>query len=189
MCGLAVLLHGSFSNKCQLLFQVFNIHGDEGKFSQSLSHSQLSLPLSVTHTCTHNAHSSCLISLYYAHTYTHTTHHTLTTLTLGISREELATMLHAILQSTNTIVMAVSQMGGGAVGGASRSAVMEGENREQAIRSMVDSAFRNCDITGTGKLLPLVRIFFLCLCLSALVHNIASPKSSKGIAQGYSKQL
>ena len=73
----------------------------------------------------------------------------------GISREELATMLHAILQSTNTIVMAVSQMGGGGgVGG--RSAVMKGEDREQAIRAMVDSAFRNCDITGTGKLLPLV---------------------------------
>ena len=72
----------------------------------------------------------------------------------GISREELATMLHAILQSTNTIVMAVSRMGGG--GGGGRSAVMEGENREQAIRAMVDSAFRNCDITGTGKLLPLV---------------------------------
>ena len=31
VCGLAVLLHGSFSNKCQLLFQVFNIHGDEGE--------------------------------------------------------------------------------------------------------------------------------------------------------------
>ena len=67
-------------------------------------------------------------------------------------------MLHAILQSTNTIVMAVSQMGGGAGDGASGSAVMEGENREQAIRSMVDSAFRNCDITGTGKLLPLVSV-------------------------------
>lgn len=63
-------------------------------------------------------------------------------------------MLHAILHSTNTIVMAVSQIGGVAGGGT--SAVMEGENREQAIRAMVDSAFRNCDITGTGKLLPLV---------------------------------
>lgn len=63
-------------------------------------------------------------------------------------------MLHAILQSTNTIVMAVSRVEGG--GGGGGSAVMEGENREQAIRSMVDSAFRNCDITGTGKLLPLV---------------------------------
>ena len=63
-------------------------------------------------------------------------------------------MLHAILQSTNTIVMAVSRVEGGGVRGG--SAVMEGENREQAIRSMVDSAFRNCDITGTGKLLPLV---------------------------------
>ena len=65
-------------------------------------------------------------------------------------------MLHAILQSTSTIVMAVSRMGGGGRGGGGGSAVMEGENREQAIRAMVDSAFRNCDITGTGKLLPLV---------------------------------
>ena len=63
-------------------------------------------------------------------------------------------MLHAILQSTNTIVMAVSRVEGGA--GRGGGAVMEGENREQAIRAMVDSAFRNCDITGTGKLLPLV---------------------------------
>ena len=31
VCGLAVLLHGNFSSKCQLLFQVFNIHGDEGE--------------------------------------------------------------------------------------------------------------------------------------------------------------
>ena len=76
-------------------------------------------------------------------------------------------MLHAILQSTNTIVMAVSHMGGqvgggggrgGGGGGGGGSAVMEGENREQAIRAMVDSAFRNCDITGTGKLLPLVSL-------------------------------
>lgn len=66
----------------------------------------------------------------------------------GISREELATMLHAILHSTNTIVMAVSHAEG--------AAVMSGEDQEQAIRAMVDSAFRNCDITGTGKLLPLV---------------------------------
>ena len=29
--GLAILLHGSFSSKCQLLFQVFNIHGDDGE--------------------------------------------------------------------------------------------------------------------------------------------------------------
>lgn len=114
VCGLAILLHGSFSSKCRLLFQVFNIHGDEGegrgdKDEQSLFH------------CTPPP---------------------------GISREELATMLHAILHSTNTIVMAVSHAEG--------AAVMSGEDQEQAIRAMVDSAFRNCDITGTGKLLPLV---------------------------------
>ena len=71
-------------------------------------------------------------------------------------------MLHAILHSTNPIVMAVSCVegvapgGGGGGGGGGEGAVMEGEDREQAIRAMVDSAFHNCDITGTGKLLPLV---------------------------------
>ena len=129
VCGLAVLLHGSFSSKCQLLFHVFNIHGDEGELAT----------VCVIWCCCYY----CLLLLFVVY--------------VGISREELATMLHAILQSTNTIVMAVSQMGGGAGDGASGSAVMEGENREQAIRSMVDSAFRNCDITRTGKLLPLVR--------------------------------
>ena len=140
MCGLAVLLHGSFSSKCQLLFQVFNIHGDEGELAT----------VYVICCCCYY----CLLLLFVVY--------------VGISREELATMLHAILQSTNTIVMAVSQMGGGAGGGASGSAVMEGENREQAIRSMVDSAFRNCDITGTGKLLPLVRS----LCVGSVENTL-----------------
>ena len=94
MCGLAVVLHGSFSDKCQLLFKVFNIHGDE-----------------------------------------------------GVSREELTTLLSAILQSTNTILYTV---------GEGDAAVMYGENREQAVKRMVDAAFKNCDISHTGKLLPLV---------------------------------
>ena len=38
VCGLAVLLHGSFSSKCQLLFQVFNIHGDDGEIQEPLVH-------------------------------------------------------------------------------------------------------------------------------------------------------
>lgn len=65
----------------------------------------------------------------------------------GISREELTTMLSAIHHSTNTILSSVTD---------SDNAVMFGENREQAVKRMVDAAFKNCDITRTGKLLPLV---------------------------------
>ena len=65
----------------------------------------------------------------------------------GIGRAELTTMLSAIQQSTNTILSSVSD---------SDDAVMYGENREQAVKRMVDAAFKNCDITRTGKLLPLV---------------------------------
>lgn len=65
----------------------------------------------------------------------------------GISREELTTMLSAIHHSTNTILSSVAD---------SDNAVMYGENREQAVKRMVDAAFKNCDITRTGKLLPLV---------------------------------
>ena len=102
VCGLAVVLHGSFHDRCALLFSVFNIHGDE-----------------------------------------------------GISRAELTTMLSAILQSTDTILYTV---------GEGDAAVMGGENRAEAVKIMVDRAFENCDITRTGKLLPLVRLnLFVCL--------------------------
>ena len=67
----------------------------------------------------------------------------------GIGRAELTTMLSAIQQSTNTILSSVSD---------SDDAVMYGENREQAVKRMVDAAFKNCDITRTGKLLPLVSL-------------------------------
>ena len=67
----------------------------------------------------------------------------------GIGRAELTTMLSAIQQSTNTILSSVSD---------SDDAVMYGENREQAVKRMVDTAFKNCDITRTGKLLPLVSV-------------------------------
>ena len=67
----------------------------------------------------------------------------------GIGRAELTTMLSAIQQSTNTILSSVSD---------SDDAVMYGENREQAVKRMVDAAFKNCDITRTGKLLPLVSV-------------------------------
>ena len=56
VCGLAVVLHGSFSDKCRLLFDLFNIAGDE-----------------------------------------------------GVSREELATMLSAIVHSTSTILLTVAE--------------------------------------------------------------------------------
>ena len=58
MCGLAVVLHGTFTDKCRLLFELFNIAGDE-----------------------------------------------------GISREELATMLAAIVNSTSTILLTVAEGG------------------------------------------------------------------------------
>ncbi len=63
------------------------------------------------------------------------------------SREELTTMLTAILQSTSTILHTVAQ---------EDTALMHGEDTEQAVRRMVSAAFDNCDITRTGKLLPLV---------------------------------
>ena len=94
MCGLAIVLHGSFHDRCALLFRVFNLAGDE-----------------------------------------------------GVSREELATMLTAILQSTDTILYTVCESG---------RAVLGGEGRVEAVRIMVDEAFKHCDITGTGKLLPVV---------------------------------
>lgn len=94
VCGLAVVLHGSFHDRCALLFGVFNVQGDE-----------------------------------------------------GVSRAELTSMLSAILQSTDTILYTVSECD---------AAVMGGDNHAAAVKSMVDTAFRNCDITRTGKLLPLV---------------------------------
>lgn len=57
-------------------------------------------------------------------------------------------MLTAIQASTDTILSSVGEAGG---------AVMAGEDRGQAVKRMVDSAFINCDISRSGKLLPLVR--------------------------------
>lgn len=94
VCGLAVLLHGSFSDKCYLIFRVFNLNEDE-----------------------------------------------------GISREELTTMLTAILHSTHTILYTVAE---------TDKAVLGGEDMKETVKRMVDSAFSNCDISRTGKLLPLV---------------------------------
>lgn len=66
----------------------------------------------------------------------------------GISREELRTMLTAILQSTNTILYTV---------GETDRAVLGGEDMQETIAAMVQAAFANCDISRTGKLLPMVR--------------------------------
>ena len=99
MCGLAIVLHGSFHDRCALVFHVFNLAGDE-----------------------------------------------------GVSRAELTTMLTAILQSTDTILYTVCESGG---------AVLGGEERGEAVSMMVTEAFKHCDITRTGKLLPVVRMLFL----------------------------
>lgn len=89
------MLHGSFRERCGLLFRVFNIGNDE-----------------------------------------------------GVSREELRTMLTAILQSTNTILYTV---------GHTDRAVLGGEDMQETITAIVTAAFANCDISRTGKLLPMVR--------------------------------
>ena len=60
----------------------------------------------------------------------------------GIGHAELTTMLSAIQQP-----------------GYEASDVRE--NCEQAVKRMVDTAFKTCDITRTGKLLPLVSVITL----------------------------
>lgn len=97
MCGLAIVLHGSFKERCSLLFSVFNLGNDE-----------------------------------------------------GISKDELRTMLTAILQSTNTILYSV---------GHTDSAVLGSLDMQETIANMVDTAFMTCDISRTGKLLPMVGFF------------------------------
>ena len=94
VCGLAIVLHGTFKERCSLLFSVFNLGNDE-----------------------------------------------------GISKEELRTMLTAILQSTNTILYTV---------GITDSAVLGSLDMQESIATMVDTAFKTCDISRTGKLLPMV---------------------------------
>lgn len=56
-------------------------------------------------------------------------------------------MLTAILQSTNTILYTV---------GHTDKAVLGGEDMQETISVMVEAAFANCDISRTGKLLPVV---------------------------------
>ena len=58
MCGLAILTHGTFSDKCRLLFGIFNLAGDE-----------------------------------------------------GVSREELYSMLFAVVSSTNTFLLTLTEEG------------------------------------------------------------------------------
>ncbi len=58
-------------------------------------------------------------------------------------------MLSAICQSTNTILYTV---------GETDRAVLGGEDMGETIKAMVDAAFANCDISKTGKLLPVVSV-------------------------------
>jgi len=93
VCGLAIVLHGSFRDRCSLLFSIFNLSNDE-----------------------------------------------------GVSREELGTMLTAIMQSTNTILYSVRDQD---------SAVMGSQDIAATVEATVNTAFTNCDISRTGKLLPM----------------------------------
>ncbi|XP_019850352.1 PREDICTED: uncharacterized protein LOC105312226 [Amphimedon queenslandica] len=95
VCGLSIILHGSFSTKCQLLFDLFNISGDE-----------------------------------------------------GVSREELHSLLSSVVHSTNTIILTVTE------GGVDNESGIV-TDPESSIASVVDAAFENCDISRSGKLLPL----------------------------------
>jgi len=95
VCGVTLMLHGSFEEKCGLLFDVFNIAGDE-----------------------------------------------------GVSYEELTSILSAIATNTDLILATFHHP--------SSSALLESETTQQAVKRIADTAFQKCDITGTGKLLPLV---------------------------------
>ena len=96
VCGLAIVLHGSFHDRCMLLFRVFNLNEDE-----------------------------------------------------GISRSELSLMLSHILHSTHTILHTI---------GESEASIVTGEDTDETVQRIVNAAFINCDITLTGKLLPLVSL-------------------------------
>ena len=89
------MLHGSFEDKCGLLFDVFNVAGDE-----------------------------------------------------GVSYEELTCILSAIAVNTDLMLTTFHHP--------SSSALLEPETSQQAVKRIADAAFEKCDITGTGKLLPLV---------------------------------
>ena len=111
VCGLAVVLHGSFHERCMLLFRVFNLNEDE-----------------------------------------------------GISRTELTTMLSYILHSTHTILHTIGERD---------AAVMSGEDTHETVRRMVDAAFTNCDISNTGKLLPLVSVYNCNMTLNISLYKLA----------------
>ena len=112
MCGLAIVLHGSFHDRCMLLFRVFNLNEDE-----------------------------------------------------GISRTELTTMLTHILHSTHTILHTI---------GEGEAALMSGEDTHETVKRMVDAAFSNCDISRTGKLLPLVSSVMFVYCIMFIAVYIHS---------------
>ena len=124
VCGVTLMLHGSFEDKCKLLFDVFNIAGDE-----------------------------------------------------GVSYEELTCMLSAIAVNTDLILTTFHHP--------SSSALLEPETSQQAVKRIADAAFEKCDITGSGKLLPLVSVclsvrvcmylfactcVYVCVCVCSCVH-------------------
>ena len=97
----------------------------------------------------------------------------------GVSRAELRTMLTAILQSTNTILYTV---------GHTDRAVLGGEDMQETITVMVDAAFANCDISRTGKLLPMVRgglwVCVECVCVCACDHGGCNCSISRTASHG-----
>jgi hypothetical protein len=90
----------------------------------------------------------------------------------GISRTELTTMLTHILHSTHTILHTM---------GEGEAALMSGEDTHETVKRMVDAAFTNCDISRTGKLLPLVSD---CLANSVLVCIIIIFRGDINIIEG-----
>jgi Ca2+-binding EF-hand superfamily protein len=64
----------------------------------------------------------------------------------GVSRQELATMLNSSFRSAKAIVSCTNE---------NQSAVLVGRNEAEIVEKVVDDAFENCDITKTGKLLPI----------------------------------
>ena len=65
-------------------------------------------------------------------------------------------MLTHILHSTHTILHTI---------GEGEAALMSGEDTHETVKRMVDAAFSNCDISRTGKLLPLVSSVMFVYCI------------------------
>ncbi|XP_062507389.1 trafficking protein particle complex subunit 12-like isoform X2 [Corticium candelabrum] len=64
----------------------------------------------------------------------------------GVSQQEMATMLYGSLKSAKTIMQCTAE---------GQSALLQGQNEQEIVQKIVADAFKNCDITRTGKLLPI----------------------------------